>query len=86
MKTEKGERKRLLVLSSTFPRWKDDIEPPFVYDLCFHLKKHYDIHVLAPHYPGAALEEQLTGIQVTRFRYFFAPWEDWLTRAEFWPT
>ena len=75
MKTEKGERKRLLVLSSTFPRWKDDIEPPFVYDLCFHLKKHYDIHVLAPHYPGAALEEQFSGIKVTRFRYFFASWE-----------
>jgi len=75
MKTEKGKRKRLLILSSTFPRWKDDIEPPFVYDLCFHLKKHYDIHALTPHYPGAALEEQLSGMQVTRFRYFFASWE-----------
>ncbi len=68
-------RKRLLVLTSTFPRWKDDTEPPFVYELCLRLKKHYDIHVLAPHYPGAALEEQLAGLQVTRFRYFFAPWE-----------
>ena len=68
-------RKRLLVLTSTFPRWKDDTEPPFVYELCLRLKKRYDIHVLAPHYPGAALEEQLAGLRVTRFRYFFAHWE-----------
>ena len=68
-------RKRLLVLTSTFPRWKDDTDPPFVYELCLGLKKHYDIHVLAPHYPGAATEEQLAGLQVTRFRYFMSSWE-----------
>lgn len=68
-------RKRLLVLTSTFPRWKDDTDPPFVYELCLRLKKHYDIHVLAPHYPGAAIEEQLAGLQVTRFRYFMSLWE-----------
>ncbi len=68
-------RKSLLVLTSTFPRWKDDTDPPFVYELCFRLKKHYDIHVLAPHYHGTALEEQLAGLQVTRFRYFISSWE-----------
>jgi glycosyltransferase involved in cell wall biosynthesis len=68
-------RKRLLVLTSTFPRWKDDTDPPFVYELCLRLKKHYDIHVLVPHYPGAATEEQLAGLQVTRFRYFMSSWE-----------
>ena len=26
-------KKRLLVLSSTFPRWKNDTIPPFVYEL-----------------------------------------------------
>jgi hypothetical protein len=59
-------------LTSTFPRWKDDTDPPFVYELCLRLKKHYDIHVLAPHYPGTAIEEQLAGLQVTRFRYFMS--------------
>jgi len=68
-------RKRLLVLTSTFPRWKNDTDPPFVYELCLRLKKHYDIHVLAPHYPGTATEEQLAGLQVTRFRYFMSSWE-----------
>ncbi len=57
-------RKRLLVLTSTFPRWKDDTDPPFVYELCLRLKKYYDIHVLAPHYPGTAIEEQLAGLLV----------------------
>ena len=68
-------RKQLLVLASTFPRWKDDTDPPFVYELCLRLKKHYDIHVLAPHYPGAATEEKLAGLRVTRFRYFMSSWE-----------
>jgi glycosyltransferase involved in cell wall biosynthesis len=68
-------RKQLLVLTSTFPRWKDDTDPPFVYELCLRLKKHYDIHVLAPHYPGATIEEQFAGLHVTRFRYFMSSWE-----------
>lgn len=69
------ERKRLIVLTSTFPRWDDDDEPAFIYNLCLELKKYFDIHVLAPHYPGAATKEQLDGLQVTRFRYFFMPGE-----------
>ena len=68
-------RKQLLVLTSTFPRWQGDEEPPFVFELCRRLKEHYAIHVLAPHSSGAATEEQLAGLQVTRFRYFFTPWE-----------
>lgn len=69
------ERKRLIVLTSTFPRWDGDDEPTFIYNLCLRLKKYFDIHVLAPHYSGAATKEQLDGLQVTRFRYFFMSWE-----------
>ena len=68
-------RKKILVLTSTFPRWKDDVEPPFVYELCRRLTDSYNVHVLAPHAPGAASEERLNGIQVTRHRYFFSHWE-----------
>ncbi|MFC1515901.1 glycosyltransferase [Thermodesulfobacteriota bacterium] len=67
--------KRLLILTSTFPRWKEDEDPPFVYELCRHLKQHFDIHVLAPYYPGARKEERFAGLYVTRYRYFFRPWE-----------
>ena len=68
-------RKKILVLTSTFPRWKDDVEPPFVYELCRRLSETFLVHVLAPHTSGAAIEEQLDGIQVTRYRYFFSRWE-----------
>ena len=69
------EKKRLLILTSTFPRWEDDEDPPFVFELCDRLKTEYDIHVLAPHFPGASKEEDFIGIHVKRFRYFFNPLE-----------
>ena len=65
------KKKRLLIVTSTFPRWLDDAEPPFVFELCNRLKTEYDIHVLAPHFPGASKEENFIGIHVKRFRYFF---------------
>ena len=67
--------KRILVLTSTFPRWKDDEDPPFVFELCNRLRTHYQIHVLAPHCPGSKTEEYLSGIYVKRFRYFIKPLE-----------
>lgn len=64
-------RARVLVLTSTFPRWSSDTEPAFVYSLCKHLSNNYDIWVLAPHAPGAKTHERFDrNIQVVRFRYF----------------
>lgn len=70
-----SDRKRLLVLTSTFPRWKGDREPPFVYELSRRLVKDFDVWVLAPHAPGALLRENWDGLNVVRFRYFFEPLE-----------
>ena len=67
--------KRILVLTSTFPRWKGDEDPPFVFELCNRLRAHYQIYVLAPRCPGTQTEEYLSGIYVRRFRYFLKPWE-----------
>lgn len=64
-----AERPRILVLTSTFPRWPGDTEPPFVYQLCRRLRDDCNITVLAPHAPGAKRHEQLDGITVHRFRY-----------------
>ena len=63
------EKPRLLVLTSTFPRWPDDHEPPFVYDLARHLTDRFAVTVLAPHAPGAKRREMMAGIQVQRFHY-----------------
>jgi glycosyltransferase involved in cell wall biosynthesis len=61
---------RVLVLTSTFPRWERDTVPPFVLHLSSTLAdRGHDVHVLAPHTRGAALQETLAGVQVHRFRY-----------------
>lgn len=73
---KKESRKKILVLTSTFPRWADDTDPPFVYELCRRLSKNFLVHVLAPHTSGAQDQEQLNGIRVTRYRYFVSRWEN----------
>ena len=64
-------RKRVLVLASTFPRWANDTEPPFVYNLSRSLADSFDVTVLAPHAPGSTLVEEMDGLTVRRFRYFW---------------
>jgi len=63
------------VLTSTFPRWEGDCEPPFVFELCRRLRDRFDVVVLAPHAAGAMSRESLAGMEVIRFRYFFGQWE-----------
>jgi glycosyltransferase involved in cell wall biosynthesis len=65
-----SNKKAILVLTSTFPRWSGDCEPPFVYELSKRLSQTFDVHVLAPHSAGAAINEVLEGVNVHRYRYF----------------
>jgi glycosyltransferase involved in cell wall biosynthesis len=60
----------ILVLASTYPRWKNDTEPRFVHDLCKQLGREYRVIALVPHYPGARRKEDMDGVLVQRFRYF----------------
>lgn len=60
---------RLLVLSSTYPRWRDDPEPGFVHELSRRLVDRFEVTVLCPHAPGAAARETLEGVEVVRYRY-----------------
>ena len=68
-------KKKLLVTTSTFPRWENDTDPPFVYELSRRLKNYFDITVLAPNYPGSLTRETMAGLKVHRFRYFFKKFE-----------
>lgn len=62
--------RRVLVMASTFPRWEGDTVPPFVYQLSERLAgAGYEMHVLAPHAEGAALNEEMGTLHVHRFRY-----------------
>lgn len=66
------DKKKLLIVSTTFPRWKGDTGPaPFVYHLARYLTKYYEVSVLSPHYPSAKRYEVLSGLEIFRFRYIF---------------
>ena len=62
-------RKRLLVLASTYPRWRGDHEPGFVHELNRRLVDGFNVHVVCPHAPGAAHFEVMDGVSIHRFRY-----------------
>lgn len=65
-------KRRILVLTSTFPRWKSDTEPGFVFELSKNLVRNgYSVDVIAPHAPGAKHFEELEGLRVYRYQYFF---------------
>jgi glycosyltransferase involved in cell wall biosynthesis len=60
---------RLLVLTSTYPRFLGDPQPAFVHELARRLTDGFEIDVVAPHAPGLAQEEKLDGVPIHRFRY-----------------
>ena len=66
---------RLLVLTSTFPRWKDDTDPPFVYELSRRLTSDFEVIVHTPHYHGSLPRETMDGMKIHRFRYFLSRYE-----------
>lgn len=59
----------LLVLASTYPRWKDDHEPGFVHELSRRLCDSFDVTVVTPRAPGARAREEMDGVRVIRYRY-----------------
>jgi glycosyltransferase involved in cell wall biosynthesis len=63
-------KKNLLIVTSTFPRWENDTDPPFVFELAKRLTNNFNITVLTPNYLGALPYENMEGINVHRFRYF----------------
>lgn len=65
----------IVVITTTFPRWQNDTDPPFVFELCRRLTEDYDVHVTTPMYPGAMRYDCLDGVHVHRFRYFLAQLE-----------
>ena len=73
---------KLLVLASTFPGIPGDGTPAFVLDLAWQQAKEFDVTVLTPMVPGAALSETIpspdgsTSVGVVRYRYFFKSFED----------
>lgn len=72
---DEERRLRLLVVTSTYPRWVDDPEPAFVHELSKRLAGHYEVMVLCPHALGAAIDEEFDGVRIHRYRYAPKRWE-----------
>ena len=68
-------KKKLLVLTTTYPRWRGDTEPAFVHYLSRDLQDAFEVHVLAPHTRNAKIMEMLDGVHVHRFRYLPVTWQ-----------
>lgn len=66
---EIGRKRRLLVLTSTYPRWVADPEPGFVHELARRLTDRFEVCVLGPHAPGAKTVECIDEVNVVRYRY-----------------
>ena len=78
--------KSILVTATTFPRWKNDTEPSFVYDLSkFLAKQGYSITVAVPHFAKARHQEIMEGMSVNRFKYFFSNAETLCYDGGIWP-
>ncbi|MGA2143283.1 MAG: glycosyltransferase family 4 protein [Brevinematales bacterium] len=68
---------KVLVTTSTFPRWANDSAPRFILDICKSLEMHggCECLVLCPHEKRAKIKETLEGINVKRYRYMFSSLE-----------
>jgi len=75
MKDNSTYHPRVLVLTSTFPRWENDTEPAFIFELSRRLAASFDVTVLSPRTPGSKRQEDMAGMRVIRFPYFFGRWE-----------
>lgn len=78
--SQSSNKKKLLIVTSTFPKGCDDeVTARFVFDLALALKKYYQVFVVAPHSVGAKTSETVDGLKVERFRYFFPDFLQGLT-------
>lgn len=65
----------LLVLASTYPRWRDDTEPGFVHELCRRLTDRFRVVVICPGAKGALGRELMDSVEIHRYRYAPQRWE-----------
>lgn len=60
------------MVATTFPRWKDDSEPAFIYGIAKGLvQQGVEVKVLSPHTAGALEREEWNGVKIIRFHYFY---------------
>lgn len=61
----------MLIATTNFPRWLGDIRAPFIYALAKELSaKGHSVRVVTMQNPGAALHEDMNGLDVHRIKYY----------------
>lgn len=74
---------RILVLTSSFPRYKNDWWAQFILNIYRNLDLNkFDVTVIAPHGLNAKKNEKIDGIKVRRFTYFYPNKFQLLTSGE----
>lgn len=61
--------KNIIVLASTYPRWRKDPEPQFIHELCKRLTKEFHVIALVPDAQAADPNGYLDDVEVIRYRY-----------------
>lgn len=70
--TRQPASRSVLFVTSNLPRWEGDSTTPFVLHLAQDLQElGWNVDILAPHAPGAAAAETLSGVDIHRFRYLW---------------
>jgi colanic acid/amylovoran biosynthesis glycosyltransferase len=69
-------RPRLLVVASTCPVRPGDGTPSFVWDLAEQEARAFEVVLLVPRVRRAPRRERVGALEIRRFRYFPARWED----------
>lgn len=60
---------KVLVTATTFPRWANDPQPPFVQILSKRLAEFFSVAVLCPYAKGAKEFEENAGFSIYRYKY-----------------
>lgn len=79
---------KVLFTGSTFPRWRDDRLPDFLWQQVRWMTRVVPAmraFVLAPHDRGAAPREEWNGVEIRRFRYFLPAALQRLVYPAIWP-
>ncbi len=66
---------KVLITASTYPRYRGDTIPGFVHDFAQHLaslEQFDEVHVVVPHAEGIKRYEEMDGVKIHRFRYWFS--------------
>lgn len=68
----RAERRRVLFLASSAPRFAGDPTAPFILNMARDLGElGWDVQILAPHAPGLKRRESIEGVAIRRFRYLW---------------